>query len=384
MPACAEEPPVKKAKVELLQRQCGSSGLTVSCLAYGCWQLGQKGADDYWGLEVTQPMADDLVKQAAEAGITYFDTAEDYAKGGSETQLGAALKVLPKELRRGVVVGSKILPNNCGDVAASLDGTLQRLGVDCIDLYMVHWPIDKNSMAHFAGHATNEAGGRDYAVVGNDDEVGDAPPTETAFKTLMQLQKEGKVKHIGVSNFGVNQLKEALATGVKIAVNQLCYNMIFRAIEFDIVPFCNENKIGVIAYSPLMQGILTGNYKTADEVPTYRARSRQFSGKRPKSRHGEGGQEKLLFEAIDKIRTISEESGIAMSDLAVAWPLHTPGVISVIAGITKEHHVAKNVAAAAIKIPADVLQKLNDATDPLKQAMGSNADLWQGADGRIN
>ena len=91
-----------------------------------------------------------------------------------------------------------------------------------------------------------------------------------------------------------------------------------------------------------------------------------------------------MWLCTDKVRAISEESGIAMSDLAVAWPLHTPGVISVIAGITKEHHVAKNAAAVAIKIPDAVLQKLNDATDALKQAMGSNADLWQGGeDGRI-
>jgi len=365
-------------------REAGTSGFKISTLGFGCWQLGQKGTDDYWGLEYTQEMANKMVKMASDAGVTYFDTAEDYAAGDSELQLGAAVKTLDADTQKKLVIGSKVLPNHCDDIRKYCEGTLKRLGRDSIDLYMVHWPIDKNSMAHFAGHATNAAGGRDYAVVGNDDEVGDAPPTETAFKTLMQLQKEGKVKHIGVSNFGVNQLKEALATGVKIAVNQLCYNMIFRAIEFDIVPFCNEQKIGVIAYSPLMQGILTGNYKTADEVPTYRARSRHFDGKRPKSRHGEGGQEKLLFEAIDKIRVISAESGIAMSDLAVAWPLHTPGVITVIAGITKDHHVAKNVAAAAIKIPADVLQKLNDATDALKQAMGSNADLWQGADGRIN
>jgi diketogulonate reductase-like aldo/keto reductase len=89
-------------------------------------------------------------------------------------------------------------------------------------------------MAHFAGHAKTESGGRDYAVVDHD-AAGEAPPTIAAFQMLMELQKEGKIKHIGVSNFGVNQLKEALSTGVKLAVNQLCYNLIFRAVEFEIL-----------------------------------------------------------------------------------------------------------------------------------------------------
>ena len=127
------------------------------------------------------------------------------------------------------------MPNKCTDVIGECNAALERLGIDSIDLYMVHWPIDKNSMAHFAGHFTKD-GGRDYATTGGIDEHA-VPPTTVAFTQLMQLQKEGKVKHIGVSNFGVTQLQEAMATGAKISINQLCYNLIFRAVEFDIVPF---------------------------------------------------------------------------------------------------------------------------------------------------
>ena len=103
--------------------------------------------------------------QATSAGITYFDTAEDYAAGASETQLGGAVAALPQETRASVVIGSKILPNHCADVAKHVEGTLRRLGVPQIDLYMVHWPVDRNSMAHFAGAATTASGGRDYAAV---------------------------------------------------------------------------------------------------------------------------------------------------------------------------------------------------------------------------
>jgi len=279
------------------------------------------------------------------------------------------------------VIGSKLLPNHCGlgDVEKYTQGTLDRLQIDCIDLYMVHWPIDKNSMAHFASHAKIAGGGRDYAV--SDQSITpDAPPTEIAFKTLMKLQATGKIKHIGVSNFGKTQLEEVLATGVKLAVNQCCYNMIFRSIEFDIIPFCIEKGIGIFAYSPLMQGLLTGRYKNADEVPIYRARTRHFDGKRDKSRHGEAGHEELLFKTIDAIRIISADSGISMPDLAIAWPLHQTGVACVIAGATKASQIESNIKAIGTKIPDDVLEKLNAATEDLKQAMGSNADLWQGGD----
>jgi aryl-alcohol dehydrogenase-like predicted oxidoreductase len=133
-----------------------------------------------------------------------------------------------------------------------------------------------------------------------------------------------------------------------------------------------------------MQGILTGAYATADEVPVYRARSRHFDGKRPKSRHGEAGHEVVLFEAIGKVRAIASAAKISMAHLALAWPLHQQGVCTVIAGVTKDHHIASNATAAALKLSPEVVAKLNAATDELKMAMGGNADLWQGGtDGRI-
>jgi aryl-alcohol dehydrogenase-like predicted oxidoreductase len=208
--------------------------------------------------------------------------------------------------------------------------------------------------------------------VSDQDAVPDAPPAEQAFIELAALQKEGKIKHIGTSNFGVTQLKAALSTGAKISVNQVCYNMIFRAVEFDIIPFCKANNIGVIAYSVLMQGLLTGKYATADDVPIYRARTRHFDGKRDKSRHGEGGQEELLFKTLADIKTIAAEAGVPMSDLALAWPLHMDNVCCVIAGATKASQIESNMRAAGITIAPDVLQKLNDATDALKQVRGNH------------
>jgi len=243
-------------------------------------------------------------------------------------------------------------------------------------LYMVHWPISANSMSHFVGTPT-ATGSRDYATTGHVDSAA-VPPTTRAFNDLVALQSEGKIRHIGVSNFGVKQLAEALATGAKIVVNQICYNLIFRAVELEILPFCKAHNIGVFAYSPLMQGLLTADYTSADQVPVYRARTRHFTGTRDKSRHGEAGHEKLLFEVLAALREISKESGVSMLEMALCWPLHNDAVSCVIAGATKMSHVDSNAKSIGTKLSPEVLAKINAATAPLKDAMGDNCDLWQG------
>jgi len=135
-----------------------------------------------------------LVNLSANEGICYFDTAEAYSEGRSETQLGEAVKKLSPEMRQKIIIGSKILPAGCGDddVEKHCDASLARLGMECIDLYMVHWPIPPTE---------------------------DGPSIAGAFKALKKLVDAGKIKHVGVSNFGPLQLKEALEQGVKIAVN---------------------------------------------------------------------------------------------------------------------------------------------------------------------
>jgi len=349
-------------------------GLEVATLAFGAWQFGSKGGkDDYWGVEFTQQMANDLVKLYATNGPTYFDTAEGYNDGESEIQMGIALKTLDEPTRKRVVLGTKIQPNACteSELRPHLEKSLKRLDVPYVDLYMVHWPIDANSMAHFAGGHTS-FGPSDPSAIHH------VPESKKAFQILMELQKEGKIKHIGTSNFGVQQLKEALSTGVKISVNEVAYSLLFRAVEFEILPFCKENNIGVFAYMPLMHGLLNCKWKTADEVPEFRARTRHFNGKRPKSRHGEEGAEKETFEALAKIQIIAEEEKLTLTEIALAWPLAHPAVTCVIVGSTKEEQAKENIKAIQVKLKPEVVQKLNDATAALKEKLGPNADLWQG------
>ena len=147
--------------------------------------------------------------------------------------MAAALSAAPASLSGKAVIATKIQPQNCNDVRGQLEASLRRLKKDSVYLYQVHWPINEKT-----------CGGS-----------GPVPDLASVFKELAVLQSEGKVEHIGVSNFGVKQLQEALATGARIATNQLMYNLVSRAIEFDVMPLCQKHDIGVICYSPLLQGM---------------------------------------------------------------------------------------------------------------------------------
>ena len=354
--------------------------MDFSRVGFGTWQFGSLGKDDYWGVEYTQDMANQYTLEAADNGIRYFDTAEGYSDGRSEIQLGIALNALSAEKRQNILVGSKIQPDHCNNVRLYVEETLKRLNMDCIDLIMVHWPISSSAIAHFATDQKNASGGRDYAAVSQTG-VSNLPTIQKAMQGLEELQKEGKIKHIGLSNFGKTQLEEVLATGVKIAVNQVCFSYLFRASEFEILPFCKEHGIQVIAYSPLIQGLCLGHWSTVNDVPIFRARTRHFDQSNPgsKSRHGENGHEHLLFETIEKVRQISKTHNISMLDLSIAYPLHK-GISCVIVGATKLKQIKGNANASMIQLKEDIVKEMDVATDALKQAMGPNCDLWQGKD----
>lgn len=347
------ESPEKKQKTEskVSVRRCGESELTLPVIGVGTWSWGG-GADSYWGAQ-EQKDVDDVVDIALKEGCNFFDTAEAYNNGNSELQLGKALK----DRFGNAIVCSKIKPTNCtpSAIRESLQGTLKRLGVDSIDLYLVHWPLNQSTM----GDAYSETAIAD------------------CFKTLKELQMDKLIKHIGVSNFGVKQLTEALETGVNIVVNQLVYNLLSRAIEFEVLPLCAKNGIGIIAYSPLMQGLLTNKFGALNELPDYRLRTRHFSGKRNRSRHGEEGFEDLVWQAILNIRKIAADANIDMAALCIAWTIANPNITTVIPGNRTKEQMKNNAKAGTMKIPDDVLVALNKATDELKEQMGPAIDIYE-------
>lgn len=322
--------------------ELGNSGLLVSVLGLGCAPLGGGGG---WG-EATLNQASSTVHAALDLGINFFDTAESYNSGRSEELLGYALF----GRRDKAVIATKISPQNTEPnvIRDHCEGSLKRLKTDYIDLYQIHWPI-----------------------VDRD--------TEQIFLTLRSLQEEGKIRAIGVSNFGVRQLQQ-ITDQVKVVSNQVCYNLVSRAVEFDILPFCSGNNIAVITYMPLMQGLLAGLYKNYFDMPKQRATTRHFDSTRPYTMHDEPGAEEELFKALAEIERISENAGLSTSDVALAWVLANSVVSSILIGSRKPNQLKRNVRALQVKLASKDIAKLNEVTLSLKLKMGKSADYWYSGD----
>lgn len=322
-------------------RPLGNSELTVSVYAFGAWQLADTA---YWG-ERADADAEAAVQAAIDAGVTLFDTAESYAGGRSEEALGKALGTR----RNDVFIASKVSPEHClrpEMLRAACEASLKRLGTAAIDLYQVHWPCDP---ARF----------------------------ENAAAELMRLKDEGKIRAIGVSNFGARHLDAWMQAGT-CASNQLGYNLLFRAVEYEAAPACRDHGVGILAYMPLMQGILAGRWERVDEIPEMRRRTRHFSSERSGTRHGEPGCEALLMQTLEAIGALCRELGEPMARVAIAWLLRQPGVTSVIVGGRTPAQLERNLAAASLVLDDAIVLRLNAITGPLKERLGANPDMWCG------
>ncbi len=308
-------------------------------LALGSWQLAD---DAYWGRGGDPERT---VKVALDAGITLFDTAEMYADGESEKVLG---KALGRDRDR-VLIATKVFSSHCApaDLRKACEASLKRLHTDRIDLFQVHWPS------------------RDAAF------------SDSAAE-MIRLRKEGKIRALGVSNFGPKDLDEWMEVG-EADSDQIGYNLLFRAPEYEILPACARHGVGVLVYMPLLQGIMTGRWTTVEEIPVSRRRTRHFASTREGTRHGEPGCEDLLFETLRRLKTISARIGHPMADVALAWLLARPEVTSVIVGAREPDQVLRNVRSVGLELDPDTVAELDDITKPVKDKLGGNADLWVGA-----
>mgnify|MGYP001546320672 CR=1 FL=1 len=340
-------------------RRCGRSTLSLPVLGLGTWSFGG-GA--YWGPQ-SQADVDRVVARALDLGLVYFDTAEMYNGGASEASLGEALR----GRRAQAVIGSKLSPAHArpAELRSRCEASLRRLRTDHLDLYLVHWPIHADSIRHFS---TDE------------DLLRHPPSTRDAFLTLAALQREGKIRHIGVSNFGVRQMEEVLALGVPLAVNELPYNLLMRAIEAEILPFCRERGIGVIGYMALMQGVLAGDREGFEGLAPSRTRTRHFSSARPGSRHGGPGFEEETHAALRSLRAVAREEGMSLSDLALVWALGGPGIDCVLAGCRDLRQLEENVRASRLRLPPATRARLCEATDDLRRRLGPSPDYYESAD----
>ena len=322
--------------------QLPNSDLVVSRLCFGCWGIT---SDFHWG-DRDRDQAIAAMHAALDSGINFFDTAAIYGDGESEKLVGRVLA----GKRDQVVIASKVLPDKMkpDEILRCCDESLERLGNDYIDLYQTHWT------------------GRDTS------------PADS-WEAMLKLRQQGKVRNIGVCNAGVGDLGEFCPVEPPVT-NQLPYSLLWRAIEYDILPFCGDNNIGILVYSPLMHGMLAGKYKSVADVPDGRARSRHFSSQRPHIRHGEAGCEEETFDALAAIADVCRRLERTMVDVALAWCLQQPGVSCVIAGASSHEQVAQNVHSFDNPLPEDAVSELNEATSPLKQALGPNPDMWEGAE----
>lgn len=317
----------------------GKSNIKVSEFALGCWPFA---GGSVWG---NQDKSESIstVHAALDNGINFFDTAEGYDDDfHSEVILGEALK----NKRNNSVIATKISPTNLlpDKIEEACDNSLKRLSTDYIDLYQIHWPNHNVKI-------------------------------EDSLNVLNKLIEKGKIKTIGVCNFGVLDLKDILKFG-SITTNQIPYNLLWRPIEQEILPECKNNNIGMICYSPLAQGLLTGRYKNANDVPDGISRSRLFNNKRPLANHDEEGCEDEVFISIDKIKEISSELGEHPAKISLAWVRHQPNITSLLVGARTVDELNLNLSAFEYELDLDIISNLSNSTEKIKNYLGKNPDMW--------
>ncbi len=321
-------------------RTLAGTQLEVSTVAFGCWAI--VGGFNWGEQEESDSIA--ALRAAFNAGVTFFDTAEGYGGGQSEQLIAKALG----DVRDQIVIASKVSTSHLSrsDLREACERSLKHLSTDYMDLYQIHWPSR-------------------------------TIPLSESLEELEALKSEGKIRAYGVSNFGPQDLEACFETGHTVCSNQLAYNLLWRAIEFEILPKCLSRNVSVLCYSPLMQGLLTGKFSKADEVPEDRARTKHFSSRRPQSRHEKPGFESETFAAVEEVRKIAEGIGKPMADVTLAWLLAQQGVTSVIAGGRNAQQAQRNTNAAVLELSSDTLNALSAATQDLKEKLGANGDMWQ-------
>jgi aryl-alcohol dehydrogenase-like predicted oxidoreductase len=318
-------------------KQLGNSDLKITPIGVGAWAMGGAGWAFAWG-----PQDDDdsiaAIRAALDKGVNWIDTAAVYGLGHSEEVVGKAVKGLAK--RPYIFTKCERIWNERGEIAKSLqadsirrelEASLRRLQIERIDLYQIHWPEP-------------------------DEQI------EEGWSTLAKLKAEGKVRHIGVSNFNVQQMQRAQAIA-PITSLQPPYSMISPEIEESILPYCGANSIGVLAYSPMKSGLLAGTM-TRERVAAFPADD--FRRRTPNF------QEPLLsrnLELAELLRTIGQRHGRTPGEVAIAWVLRRPEVTAAIVGMRSARQVEGVIGAAEFRLSVAEIAEIDAFRQkPLVQA----------------
>jgi aryl-alcohol dehydrogenase-like predicted oxidoreductase len=301
-------------------RRLGNSDLNITRIGFGAWAIGGGDWQFGWG---HQDDADSVaaIHRALELGINWIDTAAVYGLGHSEEVVTKALAEWPGPRpyiftkcvrvwneKREITTSLK-----AGSIRKECDDSLRRLRVDTIDLYQIHWP------------------------------AGDSAETEEGWTELANLRKQGKVRWIGVCNFNLEQLRVARAIAPVTSL-QPPYSLIRRDIEREILPYCQQNGIGVIGYSPMGSGLLTGamSRERAAALPASDWRSRNLEFKEPKLSQN--------LAVVDRLRAVAKRHGCSPGEVAIAWTLRHPAVTGAIVGARNANQVDGVIRGAELQL----------------------------------
>ncbi|WP_422924021.1 aldo/keto reductase [Singulisphaera sp. PoT] len=299
-------------------RQFGNTGMKITPIGFGSWAIGGGNWEFGWG-EQDDRQAIEAIRRAVELGMNWVDTAAIYGLGHSEELVGRAIEGL--EQKPLIFTKCSMLWDDKRQIHRSLKGasvrkecedSLKRLGVDAIDLYQIHWPNPEAEI-------------------------------EEGWEALARLREEGKVRHIGVSNFSVAQMRRVQAIA-PISSLQPPYSLLNRGIEAEILPYCLENNIGVIVYSPMASGMLTGAM-TRDRVANFA----QDDWRRRNPEYQEPRLTRNL-ELADLLGRIGERHGRSAGEVAIAWTLRHPAVTAAIVGGRDAQQVEGIIAAGEFRL----------------------------------
>jgi aryl-alcohol dehydrogenase-like predicted oxidoreductase len=308
----------------VLYRSLGDSDIEVSEISLGSWLT--------YGGGVERDQTEACTRAAFEVGITLFDTSNVYGRGAAESVWGEVLSGFERD---SYVLATKVFfPMTDTDRGLSreqihkqLDASLERLQTDYVDLYQCHRPDPET-------------------------------PIEETMEALTEVVDAGKAREIGFSEWTIEQIQAGLdVPGTKKWVSsQPQYNMIWRAPEAELIPFCAEHGISQIVWSPLAQGVLTGKYKPGEQpAPDSRAASDAMGWAMDRYMSDE------VLEAVQRLVPIAEEAGLSMAQMALAWVLREQNVASAIVGASRPEQVQANAAASGVELSRDTLEAIDGA-----------------------
>lgn len=315
------------------KRLLGQSDVKITPILMGTWQAGKS----MWtGIEDAETIQ--AIRSGVEAGMTTIDTAEIYGEGHSEQVVAQAIS----DIREEVELASKVFPTHLkfDQVIAACDRSLKNLKTDYLDLYQIHWPT----------------GSFNTEIV----------PIEETMSALNDLKAQGKIRAIGVSNFSREQVAQAQEYG-QIDSVQPPYSLFWRQAEKELIPYCVEQGICVLAYSSLAQGLLTGKFGENHqfEEGDHRAKNKLFQG--------ENYQRAL--KAIEQLRPLAEKKGCNLPQLALAWLIAQPNTFA-IAGARNAQQVINNVDAAEITLSDAELAEIDQIGRGVTDYLDENPVMW--------